>query len=1013
MRKSKAIASQRPCRVRQRVGYALLIFIGVTALRGQTPPISAESPPPAWHYYYFKKPRSLTLDVTRVAIHPVVPSGAYPPSRLAGESDQEDMSLPMTGWRVPFLDTADRNADGIQRLVADALKSPEVAFVSPLFSSDTGGTVVVMPEILVGFDEDVDETQAAALLDNAQAGEVLARHWSGMRNVYRLRSPLRSGFEVLAVANRLAESDGVLFAEPNVFFSGRGGLIPNDPFFSMSWGLHNIGQSLGAVDIDLDAPEAWDITLGGADQVVVIIDTGVDPFHPDLNLISGADTTDDGPGDGRPFNSFDNHGTAVAGCVSAKINNWMGSAGIAPASKVASARTFRTVSADGGWVSQSSWTVEALSWAESIGARITNNSNAYDFISAAIDTKYAQTRDNGMIHFASVHNDGEEIITYPALLPSVNAVAAVDRFGKRPWFGNYGPGVDFAAPGHEILSTDRSGADGYVAGDYLIGSGTSFAAPYAAGVAALILSRNPTLASPTVERILNDTCTDLGEPGYDLEFGWGVVNAAQAVAMADPAMTGACCVAGKCQDDVTAVACQSQGGDQPDGRWFGGKPCTSILCPPANTRCEVAAVISDSDQFMFDNSTLTNLPAPVYDCGLGDFHDGTLWFKFTASQTSVRIHTCGSSALDSTFAVYDACGASREIGCGEDDERCAASPFLSDQCVVGLTPGEDYYIQFSAWSSGDRGAYSLSLQSPCPPAAPLPEANPVPRTRALALWVAPSPLSTTAPGSESAIRVTLLDLQNPDPPNSPAYPAPDFSSFESGPNCSDPLQCVRWVGRPYEYQNHASVPASGTFRSARLQCTPYYHNWTTEGLVHVIGAEIMPSSTYDVQLVPIECAGNESNCAGVSAALSITTARHGDVVAPFNPPNQIPQPDALDISALVDRFKFLPGAPSKPSAQIQPNSPEPNQDVSGLEILAGVDAFKGLAYPFHGPCPCPSTVTCNLTPCNSVNACSGGTCTKVCTGGTKDGNPCNDDIHCPSGMCGAGYCRDACKRCTP
>ena len=1007
------IASQRRHRVRTRILCALLVLVGVTAVRGQLRTASTEASPPSWHYYYFKKPRALTLDVTRVAIHPANESGATRLSRLAGESDQVDESFPITGWKVPFLDTADRNPEGIQRLVDDALRSSDVAFVSPVFRSDTGGIVVVTPEILIGFDQNVDEAAASALLDNAQAGEILAQHWSGMRNVYRLRSPLRSGFEVLAVANRLAESDGVLFAEPDVLFSGRGGLIPNDPYFSMSWGLHNIGQSLGTIDVDMDASEAWDITTGSPDQIVVVIDTGVDPFHPDLNLVPGADTTDDGPSDGRPFNSFDNHGTAVAGCVSAKINNWMGSAGIAPASKVASARAFRAVNANGGWVTQSSWTVEALNWAESIGARITNNSNAYDFSSAAIDTKYAQTRDNGMIHFASVHNDGEEIITYPALLPSVNAVAAVDRFGKRPWFGNYGPGVDFAAPGHEILSTDRSGTDGYVAGDYLIGSGTSFAAPYAAGVAALILSRNPTLASLTVEQILNDTCMDLGDPGYDLQFGWGVVNAAQAVAMADPAMTGACCVAGKCQNDVTAEACESQGGDQPGGRWFGGKPCAIVTCPPANTRCEVATVISDNNEFTFDNSTLTNLPAPVYDCGLGDFHDGTLWFKFTASQTSVRIHTCGSSALDSTFAVYDTCGASYEIGCGEDDERCAISPYLSDQCVVGLMPGEDYYIQFSAWSSGDRGTYSLSLQSPCPPAAPLPEAKSAPRTRALALWVAPTPPATAAPTGESALRVTLLDLQNPDPPNFPVNPAPDFSLFESGPNCSDPWQCVRWVGEPYEYQNQASVPASGTFLSARLQCTPYYHTWTAEGLIHVIGAEIMPSSTYDVQLVPIECAGNEADCPSISAALRLTTARHGDVTAPFSPPTQSQQPDGLDISALVDRFKFVPGAPPKPSAQIQPNVPEPNQDVSGLEIVACVDAFKGLAYPYHGPCPCPSTVTCNLTPCSSVNSCSGGTCVKICIGGTKDGNPCDDDIHCPSGTCGTGYCRDACKRCTP
>lgn len=965
---------------------------------------------PTYHFYRGARRVPLKLDVTRLALLNTT-GGADSMSNLSGVSNRFDESLPLHGWSVPFIDTLFRTDQDVLRIVDSASAALNVDFVSPVFLSDSGGPVIVTPVLLVGFKPDITDEDARRWLDRFAAGEVLDRNWAGMSNVYRTRSTARSGLDVLQTANLLAESGLVLFAEPDFIFTGRGAWIPNDPLFSMSWGLHNTGQSGGAPDADLDAPEAWDITWGSAAQVVAVIDTGVDPAHPDLNLAPGYDTTDDGPSDGRPLNSFDNHGTPVAGCVSARIDNGLGTSGIAPGCRVASIRAFRTVNPNGGWVTQSSWTVEALNWAEANGVRITNNSNAYDFATAAIDTKYAQTRENGMIHFSSVHNDGEEVITYPAILPSVNAVAAVDRYGQRPVWGNYGPGVDFAAPGEEIVSTDRSSISGYGSGDYVIGSGTSFASPLAAGVAGLILARNPGLPAQIVEQILVDTCVDLGTPGYDIEFGAGMVNAAAATAMADPSVSGACCSEGICLGAIPAFQCAAAGGGNAGGRWFAGQSCGDVSCPPRNTRCELAETISDNGEFTFDNSNLTSLQSPDYGCGIADFHDGTVWFKFTATQTSVRLHTCLSTATDSTFAVYNECGELIEIGCGEDDQTCASSPYLSDQCIRGLTPGWDYFIQFSAWSSGDRGTFTLSAQAPCPPAAPLPEPAPIAKNRSLALWIAPFP--TAAPTAEGALRITLLDLQNPSPANNPGSPPPNFSAYESGPTCSDPNGCVRWVGMPFPYLEQSSNPQSESFRAARLQCTPHYHNWSGEGLFHVIGAEIMPSSTYDVQLVPIECAGAESTCPSISAPLHIATGRFGDVASPFNPPSTSTQPDSLDIVALVDRFRSVPNSPSKLRAQLQPNNIEPNKDVDALDIVAGLDAFRGYAYPFNGPCPCPSTVVCNAAPCAAPGACPNGTCVRTCLGGSKDGNPCEDDANCPQGICATGFCRDRCKRCTP
>ena len=298
-----------------------------------------------------------------------------------------------------------------------------------------------------------------------------------------------------------------------------------------------------------------------------------------------------------------------------------------------------------------------------------------------------------------------------------------------------------------------------------------------------------------------------------------------------------------------------------------------------------------------------------------------------------------------------------------------------------------------------------------PPPMPQTDFNPFSKTRVVSVSVPSAP--TSLPGAQTAIRFWLADLQNPDPPNVATAPPPDFSAFELGPSCTDPAGCVRWVGKVNTFLESQEDPDQGSFRAARLQCTPYYRDWTTEALVHVFGAELMPSSTYYVQVVAADCMGSEATCTLVSPFHILMTARYGDITLPFNPPYTVRQPDALDVVVLVDKFKNIPGALSKTFAQLQPNVPDLHGDLSALDIVAGVDALKGFAYPFSGPCACPSTVPCGLTPCNTSTSCDGGMCVESCLGGDNDGEPCNNDDHCPNGVCGPGFCRDRCGRCTP
>jgi hypothetical protein len=251
------------------------------------------------------------------------------------------------------------------------------------------------------------------------------------------------------------------------------------------------------------------------------------------------------------------------------------------------------------------------------------------------------------------------------------------------------------------------------------------------------------------------------------------------------------------------------------------------------------------------------------------------------------------------------------------------------------------------------------------------------------------------------------------------------------------------VGKPLEFKERQGPPASGDYRAARLQCTPFYWDWENEGDITVIGAEIMPSSTYSVQTYGASCKGSEGSCTDVSASVTMFTRRHGDITGDFNPPTLPKQPDAIDISKVVDSFKGLPTGLAKAISKMTPNLPEHNLNVDAGDITQVVDAVKGFAYknpPFDGPCPCPSAVTCG-TPCSPTGACAGrNVCVTTCTGGPNDGEPCLNGRHCGNtcaggaraglpckddadcltgnlctivGTCGNPSCQDPCGRCKP
>lgn len=494
---------------------------------------------PAGYYRSYHKQRiDLAFDGTRMALRAADEPTVLAALAAANLPKASVRAHAIRGWWVAELPRALTAAEA-EAAVATLAAQPGVEFASPVFVNDYG-PLWMTRSVIVGrltinnrnaaVPGGAPDAHPITLLD--PTARLTRPDWMPGVDTFEVTS--RNGFEVLALTNTLAADPQIRFAESDMVMCGRshGAPLPNDPEFNVQWDKHNTGQSSGLVDFDMDGPEAWTVTTGSNAVIVLVIDNGVQQNHPDLNLGPAMDFTSDG-GDGGPFNGCDDHGTAVAGCISAIINNNTGVAGIAPTCRVASARpVISNVPCDGMWTYQISWMGNAIDWASTIGARVTNNSNGFDQ-SATVDTAYATTYAAGVVHFASNGNDGVNTIGYPASAAGVNGVASFDRNGNRAGSSQYGPGTDFSGPGVAIRTTDRTGSNGYANGDYATVNGTSFASPNAAGVAALIISLNPGFTPAQTEAALAASCTDLYAAGFDDDSGWGLVNAANAVGAVD------------------------------------------------------------------------------------------------------------------------------------------------------------------------------------------------------------------------------------------------------------------------------------------------------------------------------------------------------------------------------------------------------------------------------------------------------------------------------------------------
>ena len=406
---------------------------------------------------------------------------------------------------------------------------------SPLYAQDAQTTPRFVPgEVIVKMKP---SGNAEAMTNSIFGVEGGSRTTSGGEIIIKVKPSMLQGLaaaemadETLALVDELNSRPDVEYAQPNYILERKE--VPNDTRYSEQWHYFNNGSGEGESLGGIGLPEAWNVTKGSPDVVVAVLDTGILLNHPDIagspNVVPGydmitdpriandndgrdPDPTDTGDairagecGNGPPQDRGNSwHGTHVAGTVGVGItNNNRGIAGVNWNTKVQSVRVLGKC---GGTTAD---IIDAIRWAAGLEvtgvpknqtpARVINMSLGAAGVNCPTQDQATQSaiRDAVLAGTAVVVAAGNEAMdasqATPASCDNVIAVAASDPGGSLVTrYSNFGRTVDILAPGGDRARADQFGVLSMVDGGYEFFNGTSMAAPHVAGVAALILSKNP------------------------------------------------------------------------------------------------------------------------------------------------------------------------------------------------------------------------------------------------------------------------------------------------------------------------------------------------------------------------------------------------------------------------------------------------------------------------------------------------------------------------------------------
>lgn len=395
------------------------------------------------------------------------------------------------------------------------------------------------------------------------------------------------GADVQAAVAEYGADPNVVYAEPN--FVGSLSYVPSDPLYAQTSG------DLALIGIEA----AWDEQAGAdASVLVAVIDSGVETVHPDLDgALDLANSYNFVDGNTQVFDDL-GHGTRVAGIIAAEGNNAEGIAGVAFGCSVMS---LDVANANGEITAAD--VASALSWATSHGADVANMSLRFLGNSQTLETACDAAEAAGMLLVAAAGNENQgDQGVYPASYDSVIGVGGVmdDGVTRAPWsnYNGYQDDlVELVAPGTTIFSSIPGSQYN---GTY--GSGTSFAAPMVSGVAALLMSQNPTQSNRAIRSHLIATA-DGSLPDNQPTVGWAGSGMLYADAAISTAMIPSFEVISVSIDDSIDV----WSGNDEDGFWDVGETVNLnvTLQTTGADAASVNAVVSsiDPDVTLSDTAT--------------------------------------------------------------------------------------------------------------------------------------------------------------------------------------------------------------------------------------------------------------------------------------------------------------------------------------------------------------------------------------------------------------------------
>lgn len=372
--------------------------------------------------------------------------------------------------------------------------------------------------LLVGFHQNCDRDQCLAL-HQANACSLVKHHPEISLDVVTVStSNANNAYLTYKASGLVAYVEYATVYKPS--------FVPNDPFYSTPTQTSNNGLQCQWGLRRTNPEDAWDIVRNRpVSQVIAILDTGIDPNHPDLasKIVSAINFTNNNPND--IFDAI-GHGTHVAGIAAAVTNNALGIAGMS--FNTANIMVVKVLNgAQGG---TTDWIIEGIMFAVNNGAGVINMSLGSSEYSQALQNTIDFAWSRGVVIVAAAGNTGSDQVNYPAGNNHVLAVSATNQGNDKAAFSSWGVDVGVTAPGVAILSTTPTYPIQGILPNYDAFQGTSMASPFVAGLAVMLKAIYPQLSNMEIVQLIQRSARPIEATvkEWDAFFGYGLIDASNA-----------------------------------------------------------------------------------------------------------------------------------------------------------------------------------------------------------------------------------------------------------------------------------------------------------------------------------------------------------------------------------------------------------------------------------------------------------------------------------------------------